>query len=406
MIYEITTNYLNQKFPDANENIDFSEEGEELVKHFQAQGHDGTMNDYKEEVRNAIKDFLSSFGRVSVFFRGKDKIAVKVLPKVDEATIKADLRATVTDGDEEKFIKATVKEICEEALDFSEIINRTWEATYLSHVKSGFFRTVYEKSGSNNREIATEISLDIIRDNFAFLNDSLAEELLEKMLMSKKAETFLEYYGKTMVGDGGIRFKTPDIIDRQGRLWHVSTIRPVVMKFHKENTKALAIRSQVDALVKRVEQIQNDLTKVRNSKDKLENEKVEAILAYSENGTKIATLRKELGSMRKELNSAKDPDERIYIEGKIEKQIDDIETTKLDDNRLRIKKINAEKKAKERVEKEAKLSKKVQGVKIQLQSEESGLENHYKQFHGTKEAYDYIVDAVANALMRKKRVLG
>ncbi len=405
MIYELTTDYLKKNFS-PKDDLSFSEKhGKELVQKIYAKAHNQTI-DYKEEVRDAFKDFLGKVGRVSVFFRGKDRIAVKVLPKEQAQELsKEEVKASVVKESELAFIKETVHNICETELNFTEINNRIWESTYLAHVKSGFYKAVLAKA-HGNQALASEISLEIIRDNFAYLNDSLAEELLERMLVSKKAESFLEYYGKTMVADGGIRFKTPDIIDRKGRLWHISTIRPVVTKFHKENKKALGMKHLVESLIKKLDTMQNDLTHLRESKESVETEKVESILAYSESGTKLTNLRKDLGKLRKDLANTNQEHKKALLEEEVKKKIEAVEQAKLADNQSRVRKITAQNRSKERYEKENRLKKKIEGVRIQLRSEESYLEKQHKNFSGTQEAYDYIVDAVANALMRKKRVLG
>ncbi|MCV6607857.1 MAG: hypothetical protein OIF32_06575 [Campylobacterales bacterium] len=404
MVYELTKDYLFENFTGDSTDTDFSPHHVQSLAQQISLNSDGQIADYKDEIRQALKDFWGSVGHVSVFFKGRDKLAVKVIPKAQEEVSVFSLREAVTGGDELGFVKDVIHELCDKDLDFSLINNRIWESSYLAYVKTAFYKAVYQFA-NGNKESATEVSLDIIRDNFAYLNDSLAEELLSKMLVSRKAETFLEYYGKTVLGDGGIRFKTPEIIDRKKRQWHVSTIRPVVAKHLKELTIKNKNLQQTEDLAEKIETLKKELEELEESRDRIENEKIEAIITYSESGERLQDLRSVLSNYGRDLNATASMEKRSDIEEKIRKQKDLIEDAKQADITARINKSKFEKMSKERAEKEFKLKKKIDGLRIQLKSEEGTMTKQNNMFEGTKEAYDYIVDAVANALMRKKIVV-
>lgn len=403
MLYEPTIRYLKAHFQEFQSDITFSDDhSAALYKTLTEASSPETVAAKRDEIRKAIQDFWKNVARVSVFFKGLDKIIVKTRPLADPETerlVKA--RAFATENDETAFCRKVVNKLADNELNYTRIPNAYFEINYLALLRHGLHYAVREKI--SDEALAAEVTLTIVKTHFAELHDLLAEALIQTAIFNPGADRFLGYYTGRAVIENRRRYQTPSIIDRSGNQWFSPAIKVHVLKYNKEKTKVEAVERTLQIYRDQLAEAKQTWEHLKSITEEVANSAKMAEVNFRNNTENIQKMRDRLHGLRAVQLKAKDPD---ALDDSIAKLVKEIKEAKLADIELAQKKSRTAYALRQHHVKLKDAEKEVLGVEQHLEKEKNKNKTLFQNWEKMRKTYDLIVDAVANALMKKRVPLG
>ena len=269
---------------------------------------------------------------------------------------------------------------------------------YLAILRHGLHYAVRKKL-PDNEALAAEVTLSLIRTHFAELHDLLAENLIQAAAYHSQADRFLNFYTGRAVIMNRKRFTTPAIIDRQGIHWYAPAIKVHVIKYNKERAKVEAVEATLRIHRQHLEEAGKTLEQLRSITEEIVNTAKMAEVNFKENSERIQLLRDKLHGLRALQLKARDTE---ALDDSIEKVVEEINAAKLADIDLAQKKSRTNYALRQHRLKLKDTEKEVLGIEQHIQKELSKHTGLFSNWDKMKKTYDLIVDAVANALMKKR----
>ena len=193
---------------------------------------------FRETVRSAIPYVFDLGERYSILF-GNEKIIIRTFiekggnEKRYSGIPKEDLEAlaqTIFQDIKADFITIFTP-ILEKRVDFSTINNLYFEVNIIKIIQKELM-TFLKKKVSQDTETIKALANYILRENFYNAHEILAKKLLANVIARElNCETFLSYYIKGTISEGGIKYKVPSLLDKDGVMWSIPNIKNVTMQY-------------------------------------------------------------------------------------------------------------------------------------------------------------------------------
>ncbi|HRF57177.1 MAG TPA: hypothetical protein PLV58_07255, partial [Campylobacterales bacterium] len=156
----------------------------------------------------------------------------------------------------------------------------------------------------------------LIKENWMLIHKKMALSIQELVTdKNPNAEAFLKKYsGEVEVDENRNKFRMPEIIDKSGAKWHLSTITSILMqriKIHETTSSRqafiLTLIEQITELSHKIEGLNEEIGKVKKDLDAIETENREV-------SKEEAQIEKELSDLKWAQNSCQNDDERKKIQ--------------------------------------------------------------------------------------------
>ena len=199
----------------------------------------------RDLIRYSIKKALQ-LSEKDIIIQLKRKYIVKIFqkstqPKIDESIIshesleaidlgeyKAYYDEIEEDMDIKEFIKGAMEGLFSTSLDFSKIDNSFYEKKGLLLIKDALTIELHEVFAIGEDESIDGFVLYMIRENFIYIHELIAIELLQCVAKKvKNADTFLLYYSGKVYVENGKKYSIPSLVNPDGQQWNAISLKSI-----------------------------------------------------------------------------------------------------------------------------------------------------------------------------------
>lgn len=199
----------------------------------------------RELIRYAIKKALQLSNK-DIIIQLKRKYIVKIFQKntytkineesmshenlntIDLGEYKAYYEEIEEDMNIKEFIKGAMEGLFSTTLDFSIIDNSFYEKKSLSLIKSALTIELHEIFAIGEDESIDGFILYMIRENFIYIHELIAIELLQCVAKKvKNADTFLLYYSGKVYVENGKKYSIPSLVNPDGQQWNAISLKSI-----------------------------------------------------------------------------------------------------------------------------------------------------------------------------------
>ncbi len=132
--------------------------------------------------------------------------------------------------------KVAVSEITEQMLadelSLSKVGNEYFIKNFIKYLQNSLVSVISQYMSDVENIIVEGIANYIIREHFDYIMHKVTDRVYALLLdKDKNAEAFVKYYnGETGVTHEGMKFKKPEILDKDGAKWNASTILQILLQ--------------------------------------------------------------------------------------------------------------------------------------------------------------------------------
>lgn len=293
------------------------------------------------------------------------------------------------------FLELVMVDVLNNELDFHYITNEQYERNALTIIK----RTIAKKLSqfiNNNEEYLDGLAGYIFRLSFMKIHKKMALHLLKKLFVKDlKVLNFLEYYNKKSISLGSKFYRVPTITNKNGDLWHITAIISISGLWLKPYLKYEELENDYKRLLNLDRQ---ELTVIELLDEKLK-PLTDEVISMSNTLKRVTTFmasydnKIESLKTKEEINNFRDLNLSQYSTYKeqYDKYIP-IYREKLP----KLKKMRRKRDLHERNREQHKVA--IKQYKIDLKQLKRNFLVHQSSF-------DEILEAVANALMKRKKLI-
>lgn len=285
----------------------------------------------KERIKQRVKEQLKMSEKDVVLFLN-DKMVIKKFkqsPEEEERIRREQIRSSLSKEKlsmlkrsifenmeaEREIINGIAERILENELDFRIISHDYFTKNYIKVFQTNIVDFLKEYMEEEDVTLEVLASL-LIKENWMLIHKKMALSIQELVTdKNPNAEAFLKKYsGEVEVDENRNKFRMPEIIDKSGAKWHLSTITSILMqriKIHETTSSRqafiLTLIEQITELSHKIEGLNEEIGKVKKDLDVIETENRDV-------SKEEAQIEKELSDLKWAQNSCQNDDERKKIQ--------------------------------------------------------------------------------------------
>jgi len=292
-------------------------------------------------------------------------------------------------------------------LNFANITFAFFEKNYVKTIQK-YVLSFLSENLCEDEQILIGVGNLALRENWIFVHRFMAERIIE-LLSSKNTntETFLKCYsGDITLGENRVKYKMPEIIDKNGKKWNAPTIFSMVMQYKKNILTAEQRKKGVELHALKIQEIEEEIKKIEQEASDWEGQQSSIDQELSEYFLEESRLNDELKAARSKMKSIAGEQEKTALQNQISSDMIALK-------RITIKQEDASSRKKRGEEKKRLSSSKIDKLRMEIQKNERRIKEEdakIKSFsHSSKdleERYETVLDALTFALMKKRAADG
>lgn len=376
-------------------------------------------NELKDKIRQKIKESLRLSDKDVVLFLN-DKVVIKkfkMSPEEEERLRKEQLRSSLTkesltalkrsifhDTESEKeSIEHLMARLLSSDLNFKLVTFDYFAANYVKVLQSSMVEFLREYLSDEEDVVVEVLASFMLKENWTMLHKQMALSLLN--LVSEKdpnAEAFLKRYsGEVEVDEHRNKFRMPEILDKNGSKWHISTILSIVMQRIKIHDTTISRQNLINGLKEQITDLSAQYATLKEESDGIKKE-----LEIIDNENKALTkneaeLEKEIKDLNIEALTNPNEDDKKKIQSLVREKSLALKklTTREDALYENKKKFEIQNKLNSGEREKVKFD--LGRFEKRLKEEEDKIRKFYASQKELDEKFESIKDALAGALTKR-----
>jgi hypothetical protein len=370
----------------------------------------------KEKIKQKLKEQIMLSDKDAILFLN-DKVVIRrfklqegderkgeqhynSLPKEELAILKNSIFAS--QETEQEIVSDITSQILETELNFAHITHEYFAKNYIRIFQNAIFS--FLKENLSEEDIVLEgLANLILRENWILIHTKMAIAILN--LVAKKnqnAENFLKNYsGEIELDSKRNKYKLPEILDRNGNKWNISSIVGIVMQRKKLLDSFSLKQKAIDELMTHIEGLYAKIDELNKEEINIKKE-IESIEYESKKIASIeAATNAEIKELREMLKRCKDEDAK-KIQGEISNKMLFLKKLIVQEDGYFTKQKQLEHQQKNIAGKIEKINFDINKLQKKLKEEEEKNAQFISSQKGLSEKFKLLSEALTLALMKKK----